>query len=608
MDNLSFTINSEVDKIIREKCPTPNWGNILFTWMTPFLQDHMYNLAESYYNKPFLEFLKGVKFEYGINCEINIEKAYECYLNASLEYESNALYKMYTIHNSESSKFKITRDKNLEMYYLLKSMAYSDSAIFFNNDTLYNIDILYEIALTLDLEDPFLDKTNRIFIDMRSIIKDEQELRFVEALTLIKFNVNEDDLTIGISILQDLADNAQYNEAIYKLACIYTKSSEKYIKQKDPVQAEKYFKILEEKNFYKCFNDYGYFLYYEDKLEKSKEILFRGVQNGNNRCFFLYYDLFLSQFNFEGQSVKEISDLQTLLVNDVVMGNAFSLFEFFYMRKVLNKHFKYIDEEKNQLYETFAGELLQIMKRVHSDKSLIEDNFIKGIVETEFLLSYGFINYTGIDGLVTKDHFLAEKLLKESFRISANPSYQRFCFSYIYKIRCKRLKEDRSNKEIILKAEKTKNKIFKIYMEAMDKNNLDEFSSSYFYYLAKLYENGCNKSEKIDPLFSYCYYYHASIAQTKFLGTGSIISYFRRFKAKKKLLQIKYIQIADKLQNYKEKEISQEGEDSLCYICYENNKDIMYYPCKHMTCKRCFEQLKSSNKCPHCRGKIILTK
>lgn len=608
MDDLSFTINANTDKIIREKCPKPNWGNILFNWMTPYLQNHMYSLAESHYNKSFLVFLDGVKLEYGISCEINLEKAYECYQKASLEYESNALYKMYTIHNSESSKFKITRDKKLEIYYLLKSMAYSDSAIFFNNDTLYNIDILYEIALILDMEDPGLDKINKIFIDMKDTIKDDCELRLVEALTLIKFNVNEDDLKIGISILQDLADNAQYNEAIYKLACIYTKSSEKFLKQKDGVLAEKYFKILEEKSFYKCFNDYGYFLYYENKLEKSKEILFKGVQNGNNRCFFLYYDLFLYQFDFESRSIKELSDILTLLLNDVVMGNAFSLFEFFYMCKVLKKHFKFKDEANDPIYEIYASELLQIMKRVDSDKSLIEDNFIKGIVETEFLLSYGFINYIGIEGLVTKDHVLAEKLLKESFRISANPSYQRFCYSYIYKIRSKRLKQESENSNFIKKAEKTKNKIFKIYIQAMDKNNLDEFSSSYFYYLAKLYENGCGKSEKSNPLFSYCYYYHASIAQTKFLGTGSIISYFRKYKAKKKLLEPKYIQICDELQIYKEKEINQEGDDSLCYICFENNKDIMYYPCKHMTCKRCFERLKSSNKCPHCRGKIILTK
>src|SRR5690242_6790079 len=102
------------------------------------------------------------------------------------------------------------------MYNLLKSMAYSDCAIFFNNDTLYNIDIVYEIALILDLDDPYLDKTNKLFIDMKPYIKDEHELRFVEALTLIKFNGNEDDVVIGMSILQDLADNSSYTEAIYK--------------------------------------------------------------------------------------------------------------------------------------------------------------------------------------------------------------------------------------------------------------------------------------------------------------------------------------------------------------------------------------------------------
>jgi TPR repeat protein len=600
MDDLRFEINLEHDNIIKSKCPNPNCGDILFNWLTPYFRDKFLNSAENSFNKPFFYFLQGVRAEYSINCQQNLPLALEYYSRAAELYESNALYKLYTIHSKENEKFNMTRNKNMELYYLLKAMAYSDGVIFFNNDTLYNIDIVYEIALILDISDPQLEKTNKLFLDLKGSIKDENELRFVEALTLIKFNVNDDDVVIGLSILQDLADNFNYLEAIYKLACIYSRSSDKYVKEKDPVMADKYFKILEEKKFYKAYNDYGYFLYYENRIEDSLKILNEGSYYGNSRCIFLYYDIFLSKLDFSSESIPQLANMLKMLVKDIITGNAFSIFEFFYIRYILQKYFNYTLYENSEEDDFISNELISLMSRIHTEKNFLENNFVKGIVETEFKLSFGFINYIGVNEY--KDHDLAEKLLKEAYKVSYNPSYQRFCYSYIFKLRLKR-GEQNGLKE---KLDKTKTKVFKIYSQAMDKSNLDDFSSSYFYYLAKLYENGWGTKQNL--LFAYCYYYHASIAKTKYLGTGSIISYFRKYKSKGKLEQDMFKKIAEEMEEYKVKSISSDPDDQLCFICYENLKDVMYYPCKHMSCEKCFEKLKQSKKCPHCRGKIIMTK
>jgi TPR repeat protein len=601
MDDSRFETNSNHDKVILSKCPNPNWGDILFNWLTPYFREKFFTSVENSFNKAFFYFVQGVRAEYSINCEENLPLALEYYSKAADMYESNALYKLYSIHSKESEKFAINRNKNLEIYYLLKAMAYSDCVIFFNNDTLYNIDIVYEIALILDLSDPQLEKTNKLFLDLKGTVKDENELRFVEALTLIKFNVNDDDVVMGLSVLQDLADNYNYVEAIYKLACIYSRSSEKYVKEKDPVMADKYFKLLVERKFYKAYNDYGYFLYYENRIDESMQILKEGSDNGNSRCIFLYYDIFLSKLDFSKESISELANLLKLLVIDIITGNAFSIFEFFYIRYILHTYFHFTVYENSEEDDFVSTELISLMSRIHTEKNFLENNFVKGIVETEFKLSFGFINYIGVNE--HKDHDLAEKLLKEAYKISINPSYQRFCYSYIFKLRLKKAEHEGISKE---KLDKTKVKVFKIYSEAMDKSNLDDFSSSYFYYLAKLYENGWGTKQNL--LFAYCYYYHASIAKTKYLGTGSIISYFRKFKSKEKLGQEKFLKIAEEMEEYKKKSISSDPDDQLCIICYENVKDVMYYPCKHMSCERCFEKLKQSKKCPHCRGKIIMTK
>src|SRR5690349_20490152 len=132
----------------------------------------------------------------------------------------------------------------------------------------------------------------------------------------------------------------------------------------------------------------------------------------------------------------------------------------------------------------------------------------------------------------------------------------------------------------------------------MEKENLDDFSSSYFYYIAKIYENGWGL--KTDLLISYCYYNRASTACHKNLGSGTIISYFRRFKSLKKLKQINILAVANELDSYKINEMYKDEDDKLCYICYENNKDIIFIPCKHMVCKKCSIEFQSNHKCPTC--------
>jgi len=396
------------------------------------------------------------------------------------------------------------------------------------------------------------------------------------------------------------------------------------------------------------------------------------MELGNFRCNFIYYDLFLSLLDFEKDFIKLI-DLSQILVADILIGNVFSVFDFFFKRKILIKYFK-VPIEK--LYNENISDLVEITTKSICDKEMILNNFSGNIVFTELLLSHGFLKYIGAGGKT--DYKLAEKCLKESFKTSGNNSYKRFCYSYIFKIRMRRLgfktqkingdmmehpenlniiekKNDDNNisenvcniikdpqklketsyslseedenlyvskeeqklleqkeifyddKKILIgnKINKTKRKLFKIYNDSIIEGNLQDFSSSYFYFMGKIFENGwgCKKND----ITAYCYYLHGKDAKIKSLGTGSVISYYRRFKSIKKLKSqkiMKTVRNLDKMKN----NLFQNLDEKECFICFENDKNTVFFPCMHMVCNGCYDQIKDSARCPACRTKILLIK
>ena len=50
------------------------------------------------------------------------------------------------------------------------------------------------------------------------------------------------------------------------------------------------------------------------------------------------------------------------------------------------------------------------------------------------------------------------------------------------------------------------------------------------------------------------------------------------------------------------------GEDnSLCPICFDQKRNILCLPCKHLFCINCLKKIANKRKCPICRGSIIIT-
>jgi hypothetical protein len=597
-----YPINIEIDQQNKNRIPLINWENLLYKWLHPNLKTRFITLSSKFEYK---EFLKGVNKEYGINnVKKNLKEALSIYtFNADYTTDSVSMYKMFQIYLHENKKFNIKRNRNLEYYYLFKCYAYSPFQVLRGYINFMGIIELYRVILYLfDTEDNNYDKFFKLmdYMDKKgnkyNILKSDIDL--IKAVFYIKIFERVDE---GISILKKLAEKGN-KEAIYKLACFSISNDKDY--------AKKLFEELKLYKYYKCYNDYGKFLFEElNEKERALEIFKEGFENGNYYCFFCYYDAFLYTYDMKifenGKNVEIIKLFLNILINDILIGGLFSYFEFFFLRKISLKHFK-IDQKIIEEYDIYTVELCKFLSNIikPENKKFLDNNFSKDIAECEFNLSYGYLKYLGINGIIEKNLDLSFSHIKHSFKTSENRSYKRFCYSFIYKLRTIFYQNKIIEEKKLLKSGK---KLFDLYNISLQEGNLNDFSSSFYYYLAKLYEKGIGT--KKDNYYAYIYYYQATQPPIKYLGTGSIISYYRKYKTDKILLTNQFKMIIDDLNNIKISDDNEGyGDGSICPICYDKKRTCVIIPCKHKFCDNCMEILKENKKCPLCRGKIILVR
>ena len=600
-----FPINNQIDQQIKARIPLINWENLLYKWLNPNLKKRFITISSKF---EYHNFLKGVNKEYGINnTKQNLKEAFSIYkYNADNTTDSVSMYKMYQIFLHQNQIFSTKRNRNLEYYYLFKSFAYAPYPVLIGNiNFMGKIDLYNDILFIFDIEDNSENK----FLSLMDYLEKKgshynilpSEIKLIRAIIYIKILEREEE---GISLLKELADKGN-KEAIYKLACFSKSNNKDY--------AKKLFEDLRNLKYYKSYNDYGKFLFEQlNEKEKALEIFKEGFENGNYFCFFCYYDGFLYSYDMKmfenGNNIETIKLFLNILINDILIGGLFSYFEFFFLRKICLKHFK-IDPNIIKEYDIYTKEFCQFLSKIVNpvNKVFLEKYFAKDISECEFKLSYGYLNYLGINGIIDKDLDKSISYYKSSFKKSQNRSYKRFCYSYIYKLKSIFYKEQKNN-ITIEKLLKSGKKLFDLYNISFQEGNLNDFSSSFFYYLARLYEKGIGT--KKDNYYAYIYFYQATKPPIKYLGTGSIISYYRKYKTDKILFSDRFNDIISQLNNIKITEDNEGyGKDgNLCPICYDKKRTSVIIPCRHKFCDTCMIKLKEISKCPLCRGKILLVK
>jgi TPR repeat protein len=224
-----FSINEKLEEEVKNNCGIPNWGEMIFGLFDQKLRKKL--LETSKKNMGYYYFILGITKEYGIDTEIDYELALKYYQKAANLKECFALYKLYILYTNQYEIFKIQRNREKEIYFLLQSIAFSDSSFFMNNDTFFKIDIFYEINLIFDLETNLVTKLENLFKNLEISDENRDDILYLESIIQLKFLGEKHNIDVYkqyeiFEKIQKLAGN-MHLESCYKLACIYRQSKYK---------------------------------------------------------------------------------------------------------------------------------------------------------------------------------------------------------------------------------------------------------------------------------------------------------------------------------------------------------------------------------------------
>ena len=317
--------------------------------------------------------------------------------------------------------------------------------------------------------------------------------------------------------------------------------------------------------------------------------------------------------------------LFNLLVNNFVTEDVYSFFEYFYLRKILIKKFgfKNLLDEFSDYTKEFTEFIVKMSNpeskedeqndyfQSDNNKELILEYFQRNEFYPEFNLVCGFLYYYGVENVLEKDYVKSLEKFKIVYKSSNSKSYKRFCYSYIYKIRDKLNKKgviNPKNKSLIVsnnKLMKTQKKLFQMYKTSIEEDDFVNLSSSFFYYLSRLFNKKIGNNG--DILLEFICLQRAIECNNETPIFGSSICYYRRKKAVDLINnEDKYNTVLEGIHGIKDSEGY--GEDnSLCPICFDQKRNILCLPCKHLFCIYCLKKIANKRKCPICRGSIIIT-
>ena len=109
---------------------------------------------------------------------------------------------------------------------------------------------------------------------------------------------------------------------------------------------------------------------------------------------------------------KEILFLFNLLINNICLDEAFSYFEFIYLRKLCNKHFNLKDLAGKNFFEYEKGFVDILIQNscpspseedIKQKKELVKKLYIRNDYFSEFNLACGIIYFYGIENIVKPD-------------------------------------------------------------------------------------------------------------------------------------------------------------------------------------------------------------
>ena len=385
------------------------------------------------------------------------------------------------------------------------------------------------------------------------------------------------------------------------------------IKKKDN---EKYYLKLYENKYYMSYLDYALFLYNKGNKLKALNVLKTAMANGYYTYILHYFDIFFDVYSFEDIMTKPKEKNEFLfiigcIVDYLIADGIYTFYEYIYIRYICLKHFN-LGKEFNTYFNDYTKEIVKFLIEItegseEENKKKIKNYYINNEYFTELYFVCGIMYFYGIEGMLEKNYIKSLQKIKISLKNSEVKSYQRFCYTYLFKIRKKLLNSNNENQlEEEESFEEIKTKLFNMYFEGIRDEKIENLSSSFFYYLSKLYNKKIGNNG--DIVMEYIFMNRAVNSKGGGgIGLTSFLIYYRKYKAKKIMEEKNKEEYYEKLKNVEGYlDVEGYGEDGkTCPICYENKKTSLCLPCKHFFCHKCLKRLTVKN-CPLCRTIIVM--
>ena len=538
-DNKKKYINKSIDK------EYDKWKIYLFDIFQGELKTRLEEMIPNSECKPFFE---GIKYEYGYGVEKNLRKALSIY-KESARYESKdylSMARLFDIYKNETDKFKIKKDKNLELIYLFKSFSYLPFSILSERDNRFPLDLPYIIASFLDKNDKTLKNFHKYFDKLMKEKKyigilSENDCNLIKGFTDSYFIYSFGDIKKSLDILTALSFS-EYLEATYKLIYVYLerlkKMKEDKVKEELISKIYDLFLILEDKKYYKAYADYGLFLYNDLRIfDKSLEIFEEGYKHKQFECAYFYFLSFIKSGNpsiYDAYNFDEVKFIEIFksLIDSFIYGEIRSndnIFDYFY---TIGKRYNLLTKLSNN-YMKYLNEIAKIYVSFH-DKNNGEINLKKYSQDKIDKLKYysdhslSLIYMYGLSTEFKKDLIKALKHIKNAIKYNSFiiPYYTRLKYKIKKKLFNLGVFEDK-NKLI-----KLENKLFELYKK---NENYDKYGNSFYYYFGKLYEKGIGTEKNYKKAL---YYYQKGCKPFFNLYDNFIISFARYLSLKKIELNI----------------------------------------------------------------------
>ena len=611
-----YPINEEADKKCLEENKIDNWAECF------------YNIKEGIFKKRYIElmsrtennkFFEALNYEYGINdYSLDLNKALKIYKTAAdTSNDTLSMFRLYRIYKNEYKKFDLFRNTVLEKYYLYKCCAYLTTQEL-NGDYYLKkrFNVVNEMVVHFNNEDPNTKLFDKFFKHLRKNYN-IYNLKLDELIliqSVIRYITAEEEDEKVKSKRQLINLSLQNNiEATYKLVSL-NEDNQKNIKELE---------FLYKNRYYRSYLDYALYLNNNGDKIKAMNVLKTAIKNGYYYFTLHYIDIFFEVYNFDDimKSPKNRNEFLFILgciVDTLIADGIYSFFEFIYISHVCTKHFNFQKELKEYFFE-YTKEMVNFLIKItdgseEENKKKIKRYYINSDFFNELYFACGIIYYYGFEGILEKNYYKGLNKINVVLKNSNDVSYKRFCYTYMLKIKEILYKQNKfcntqNDTNIINDNDllETKKELYKMYYNGISDERIGNLSSSFFYYLSKMYNRKIGNNG--DLLMEYLFMNKSANSGGGGIGTNSFIVYYRKYKAQIKLQELDKDKFNEKLKSvegYKNEEGY--GEDgSICPICYDKKKSTICLPCKHFFCDSCLKNLEDKKKCPICRTLIIIT-